>query len=144
MVGNYEDARELTQQSFLKAFEHLSSFDPSRRFFSWIYRIAMNESINHLKARRPFEPLDDVVESSAISSSSMEQIERKRAVREAIATLTPDHRAVIVLRHYLDCSYEEAAETLGIPMKTVKSRLFEARRALRDVLSPLPSSEVQR
>src|SRR5436190_23821083 len=59
MVGNYEDARELTQQVFLNAFEHLSSFDRGRKFFSWIYRIAMNESINHIRSRKSATSIDD-------------------------------------------------------------------------------------
>ena len=62
MVGNAEDAREICQQVFMKAFEHLDTYDANRRFFSWIYRAAINESINHLKARRPSEPLSDHLE----------------------------------------------------------------------------------
>lgn len=136
MVGNYEDAREVTQQAFLKAFEHLSRYDPQRRFFSWIYRIAINEAINHVKSRREFEALDgDGVGDPGVDP--MNALERQRAVREALQALKPDHREVIVLRHFMDCSYEELGETLGLPLTTVKSRLFDARRALRDLLAPL-------
>ena len=62
MVGDAEDAREVCQQAFMKAFEHLSSYDPERKFFSWLYRVAVNESINHLKAKRPHDPLDETFE----------------------------------------------------------------------------------
>ena len=135
MVGNYEDARELTQQVFMKAFEHLSKFDRSRRFFSWLYRIAVNESINHLRSRHQFEPLDD--ESPGFPSvSPVESFERCRSVREAVLALKPEHRAVIVLRHFMDCSYEDAAEVLQLPVKTVRSRLFSARQVLRRALEP--------
>ncbi len=140
MVGNYEDARELTQQAFLKAFEHLSGYDPGRKFFSWIYRIAMNESINFVKARRSFEPLDEEVAHGFPRLEPIEAVERNRAVRQAVQALKPDHRAVIVLRHFLDCSYDEVAEVLHLPVKTVKSRLFDARRQLRDVLNPVLGS----
>lgn len=133
MVGNYEDARELTQQTFLKAFARLSSYDRERKFFSWLYRIAMNESINHIKARRSFEPLD---EAELPRDVPFETLERNRAVRQAVMALKPEYRAVVVLRHFLDCSYRDAADVLNLPEKTVKSRLFAARQLLRDALAP--------
>jgi RNA polymerase sigma-70 factor (ECF subfamily) len=134
MVGNYEDAREVTQQVFLKAFEHLATFDRDRKFFSWLYRIAMNESINHVKARRNYEPLGEG--EAAPRSEPIEILERNRAVRQAVMGLKPEYRAVVVLRHFLDCSYRDAAEVLHLPEKTVKSRLFAARQLLRDSLAP--------
>ena len=136
MVGDYEDAREITQQVFLKSFEHLAGFDRERKFFSWIYRIAMNESINHVKARRPFVPIDDVP-PELLQHQSGEDASRDRAVRQSVAALKEDFRAVIVLRHFLGHSYEEVAEVLQLPVKTVRSRLFEARKALRSALAPL-------
>lgn len=135
MVGSYEDARELTQQVFMRAFEHLRSFDRERRFFSWLYRIAINESLNHRKARRPFDALPE--EGDGVPRvEPFETIERNRAVRQAVMSLKPDYRAVIVLRHFMDCSYHDAAEILDLPEKTVKSRLFTARQMLREVLAP--------
>jgi RNA polymerase sigma-70 factor (ECF subfamily) len=136
MVDNYEDARELTQQVFLKSYQHLAGYERGRKFFSWLYRIAVNEAINHVRARRQFEPLDDE-RPDFPSTAPIASLESRRSVREAIGTLKPEHRAVIVLRHFMDCSYEDAAEILGIPVKTVKSRLFTARQLLRDRLTPL-------
>ena len=134
MVGNYEDTRELTQQVFLKAFEHLSSFDQERKFFSWLYRIAMNESINHLKSRRSFEPIDEI---DLPRDTRFDAVEKTRSVRQAVMALKPEYRSVVVLRHFMDCSYSDAAAVLNLPEKTVKSRLFAARQLLRDALAPV-------
>jgi RNA polymerase sigma-70 factor (ECF subfamily) len=145
MVGNYEDAREVTQQVFLKAFEHLSSYDRERKFFSWIYRIAMNESINYRKAQRPFEQLGEDTEGAFTPSSEpAETFDRNRAVRQAVSALKPEYRAVVVLRHFLDCSYRDAAEALQLPEKTVKSRLFAARQLLKAALAPATTRSTQR
>jgi RNA polymerase sigma-70 factor (ECF subfamily) len=132
MVRDAEEARDLAQTAFLKAFEQIHTFDPRFRFFSWIYRIAIHEAINHLQRRRRPEPLDvDVVFEGKGPQGELEGRELERAVQAALGTLSPDHRAVVVLRHFLDGSYREIAVALDLPEKTVKSRLFEARRALR-------------
>lgn len=136
MVDHHEDARELTQQVFMKAFEHLRTYQRGRKFFSWLYRIAVNESINHVRARRHFEPLDDE-HPGFPSLQPIETLEKVRSVREAVLALRPEYRAVIVLRHFLDCSYDDAAEILQLPVKTVRSRLFSARQMLRLALAPL-------
>jgi RNA polymerase sigma-70 factor (ECF subfamily) len=141
MVGNYEDARELTQQVFMKSFEHLSAYQRGRKFFSWLYRIAINESINHVRARHTFEPLDEE-QPDFPSATPMESLERARSVHEAILKLKPEYRAVIVLRHFMDCSYEDAADVLKLPVKTVRSRLFSARQLLRAALEPLQGRNV--
>lgn len=132
MVRDPEDARDLAQTAFLKAFEQIGTFDPRYRFFSWIYRIAIHEAINHLQRRRRTEPLEvDVAFEGKGAQADIEGRELERAVQAALATLTPEHRGVVVLRHFLDGSYQEIAVALDLPEKTVKSRLFEARRALR-------------
>lgn len=132
MVRDPEDARDLAQTAFLKAFEQIRTFDPRYRFFSWIYRIAIHEAINHLQRRRRAEPLDvDVAFEGKGPQGEVEGRELEVAVQAALGTLTPEHRAVVVLRHFLDGSYQEIAVALDLPEKTVKSRLFEARRALR-------------
>jgi len=142
MVRDYEDAREICQQVFMKVYEHLGTYDPDRKFFSWIYRVAMNESINHLKARREWEPLDDTIPDSAASpAETMESKERDRSVRAAVMALQTNYRAVIVLRHFLQFSYQETADTLNVPVKTVKSRLFTARQLLREWLGPQGHAE---
>lgn len=135
MVGSYEDASEIAQQAFMKAFENLQSFGRDRRFFSWIYRIAINQSINHLQSRRAFEPLAPEMPASAPGpEEELEAAEANRLLHEAIAGLKPEYRAPLILRHLLHCSYHDAAEILEIPEKTLKSRLFTARHLLRDAL----------
>ncbi|HXI11195.1 MAG TPA: sigma-70 family RNA polymerase sigma factor [Thermoanaerobaculia bacterium] len=135
MVKNYEDAQEVSQQVFMKVYQHLNSYDPNRKFFSWIYRVAMNEAINHMKSRREWEPLTEAVSSRAPGPAErFEAKERERTLRAAVMALDTNYRAVIVLRHFLELSYEEAAELLSLPVKTVKSRLFTARQLLREWL----------
>ncbi len=135
MIGDAEDAREVCQQVFMKAFEHLSSYDRERRFFSWIYRVAVNESINHLKSRRPHEALDERLEHPrANPAQQFEELEQWKHLHEAIMNLDPNYRAVIILRHFVHFSYREVAEILNVPEKMVKSRLFTARQLLRQAL----------
>lgn len=130
MLGSREDAADATQNALVRIYENLKSFDPDRRFFSWSYRILVNECLNVLRARRaPGEPVE-----SAMAPAAFEQVaaaERRAAVQRALMELTPELRTVIVLRHYAGLSYEQIAEALGgIPAKTVKSRLHTARQRL--------------
>lgn len=135
MVGNAEDAKEICQQVFMKAFEHLSSYDPNRKFFSWIYRVAINESINYLKTRRSYEPLSQrLAYPHPGPAERYEAAEQRNHLQKAITGLDENYRAVLILRHFLHLSYSEIAEVLNVPEKTVKSRLFTARQLLRQVL----------
>lgn len=135
MVRNYEDAREVSQSVFLKAFSSLHGFDQEKRFFSWLYRIAMNDAINTLAARRDSVPVPaDVPSEQPGPDDQFEQGEIHRLVHQALNRLKPDYRAAIVLRHFTHCSYTEAAEILEIEEKTFKSRLFTARQMLREEL----------
>lgn len=133
MLGNYEDARDATQATFIKAYEHLDTFDREQRFFSWLYRILKNECLNVLRGRRPTEPV-----SSGLlvdhGQDPVEARERHQSVQAALLALTVEYREVVVLRHFTDLSYDEIAATLGIPAKTVKSRLYTARQQLGDRL----------
>ncbi len=135
MVGEAEDAREICQQVFMKAFEHLSSYDPNRKFFSWIYRVAMNESINYLKARRPHEPLSERLHYPQPGPAERyEATEQRNHLQKAILGLDENYRVVVILRHFLHLSYREIADVLSVPEKMVKSRLFTARQLLRQRL----------
>jgi len=135
MVGDAEDAREVCQQAFMKAFEHLSSYDRDRKFFSWIYRVAVNESINFLKARKPHESLNETLEHPrANPAEHFEELEQWTHLHEAIMKLDPNYKAVVILRHFIHLSYREVADILNLPEKTVKSRLFTARQMLREAL----------
>jgi len=133
MVGNREDARDVAQSVMLKVVSSLDGFDAQFKFFSWIYRIAVNESLNFLGRRRPTTPLAEVAAArSEEPDGAAETAERRRAVQQALMTLSADYRAVVVLRHYLGASYAEIATTVGVPEKTVKSRLYTARQLLRE------------
>lgn len=95
----------------------------------------MNESINAITARKPSEPiLADLASTAASPEDRASAAEVRTSLRLALQTLTPEYRAVITLRHIANCSYREAAEILGVPEKTIKSRLFSARQLLREEL----------
>ena len=129
MLDDYEDARDATQNTFLKAFEKLHSYDPHYRFFSWMYRILMNECLNVRRAKRPVEEIS-ADQPTAVTDDAAEVAERRRDVRAALLALPVHYREVIVLRHFAQMSYEEMAVSLGVPVKTVKSRLHTARGQL--------------
>ncbi|TFG64317.1 MAG: RNA polymerase sigma factor, partial [Gemmatimonadales bacterium] len=132
LTGNPEDAKDVTQSVFLKVFEHLDQYDDRFKFFSWVYRITVNESINLINRRgrgenldRP-EAVDELRNPEKGPESTLDQEQVSRLIQQALMIMTPDHRAVIVLRHFAELSYQDMAEALEIPEKTVKSRLFEA------------------
>jgi RNA polymerase sigma-70 factor (ECF subfamily) len=141
VVGNAEDASDITQVVFLKVAERLDEYDPKYKFFSWIYRIAINESINLLRRNQHEEALDDEVEIAGPASASPEwqygngQISDR--IHRALMSLRTDDRVVLTLRHFSECSYREIGQILDLEEKTVKSRLFEARQRLGELLRDL-------
>ena len=135
MIGDREEARDITQAVFLKVFRGLATFDPRRRFFSWIYRIAVNESIDRLRSSRQEEPLEESREDPGDRPDvRVERRETAETVQAALLELGEDDRQVLVLRHWLDRSHAEIGEALGITEQTAKSRLFEARQRLGRIL----------
>jgi RNA polymerase sigma-70 factor (ECF subfamily) len=136
LVGNPDEARDLCQEAFVKVYTNLRSYDSNRKFFSWMYRVAINETINHLNTRRRFEPLSATLEyGHANPEQEMQIIERDREIQRALLELEPKYRLAVVVRHFLQLSYSEAAHVLDLPEKTVKSRLFTARQLLREILT---------
>ena len=136
MLNSRDDARDVTQTVFLKVFENLDKFDPQRRFFSWIYRITLNESINWLGKANRLEPL--AFEAADEGKGPQQELESARVseeVQTALMTIKTDYRTVVILKHILGCSYVEISEILDIPEKTVKSRLYTARQQLKDALT---------
>jgi RNA polymerase sigma-70 factor, ECF subfamily len=132
MLGNGDEAADVSQTTFMKVFANIGRYDPQYRLFSWLYRIALNESINQLKRRRSREPLDAAPEPSQDTvDDSVTVSERCDEVQAALMELDEDYRTVIVLRYFTDCSYREIGETLGLPEKTVKSRLYTARQQMK-------------
>jgi len=135
ILGNPDDAADITQVVFMKAFEHLGQYDPKYKFFSWIYRIAVNEAINQLKRGRNQQPLDDTeVAGTRGPDATVEAGDLQREIQAGLMGLTEDYRTVIVLRHFSECSYQQISEILQIPEKTVKSRLYSARQMMKDML----------
>ena len=132
ITGRRDDAEDVAQAVFLKAYESLSRYDHRFKFFSWLYRMAVNESINAARRGGRFEPLN---ESHAVVDGGTEEADRDRILQQGIAQLPPDSRAVITLRHFQGLSYDEMAEVLQIPANRVRSRLFSARNRLRTILT---------
>ena len=139
-----EDARDITQIVFLKVAEQLDEYDPKYKFFSWIYRIAVNESLNLLRRNGREEALDDEVDLPGADSSNPErqagEAELSRRIQGTLMGMTTNDRMVLSLRHFSDCSYQEIGQILDLDEKTVKSRLYEARHRLADLLKDLRKS----
>jgi RNA polymerase sigma-70 factor (ECF subfamily) len=135
ILGNRDDAADATQATFLKAFENLEGYDPEYKFFSWIYRIAINESINHSKRIRRHEPLDEREPADDPGPlGTAEAGDLSREIQSGLMALSEEYRTVVVLRHFSDLSYRQIGEILQIPEKTVKSRLYSARQLMKDQL----------
>ena len=137
VVGDFETARDVAQTAFVKAFERLEDYNPRYKFFSWLYRIAINESINLVKRQSSFRE-EPVTPSTAVAGESPEQEVARREVRDriqdALNRMDPKYRVMIVLKHVAECSYREIGQVLDLPEKIVKSRLFRARRMMKDML----------
>jgi RNA polymerase sigma-70 factor (ECF subfamily) len=135
MVHDSENASDVTQNTFIKAYENLGSFDLNLKFFSWLYRIAINESLNALEKQKSSDEISESLPSKDHTPEEAFDIqERNQMMQQALMKLTIEQRSIIVLRHFLDLSYAQMSTTLGIPEKTVKSRLFSARQQLKDLL----------
>jgi len=135
MVNNRDDASDITQNVFLKVYEKLGRFDARYKFFSWIYRIMVNESIDLLNRRKPVDPVDDGFPSNHRNPlESLRGAELCEGIQDALMCLKPEYRTLIILRHFNECSYREIGAILEIREDTVKSRLFSGRRMLRDLI----------
>lgn len=135
MVNDRDDAQDIAQTVFIKVYRNLNRYNPKYKFFSWLYRIAMNETVNFLKRRRPGEPVEyHHLPGDASPETLYDRSEQHDTLQQAIGELKPDYRIVIILKHLQEFSYLEISELLNIPEKTVKSRLFTARQLLREIL----------
>jgi RNA polymerase sigma-70 factor (ECF subfamily) len=134
MLGDREDARDATQNAFVKVFRNLDSYDPNHRFFSWAYRILRNECLNVLRGRRATEPVSAELRGAGNPLEVLEAAERHKRVQAALLALPVEQREVVVLRHFAGLAYDEIGVTVGVPAKTVKSRLYAARQRLGELL----------
>ena len=140
IVGNECDAWDLAQEGFLKAWRSIHRFQGRSSFYTWLYRLTINVTVDSLRrrCRRSEVELDDAIPSSLPSPrANYRRTEIRQHINAALARLTPEHRAVIVLKEIEDLQYHEIAEILGISVGTVMSRLFYGRKKLQSILRPI-------
>jgi RNA polymerase sigma-70 factor (ECF subfamily) len=150
LMGSPEDAQDVLQDSFVRAFEKIGQFQGDSSFYTWIYRIAVNLALTEHRKHRgrgaqprcepasvrlAVEPADESPDTDP--SAALERTERELMVQSALGELGPEHRAVVVLKDFDGRRYEEIASLLNIPIGTVRSRLHRARMELADRLRPL-------
>ena len=151
MVRNHDDAEDLTIEAFGKAFNKLSTYAPHFAFSTWLFKIAVNNCIDHIRKKRlhflsidqPMEPAGDKDFAGSLRAFSRnpeeEYIRRQRLqmVRNMLTQLSTKYRLMIELRYYEELSYEEIAQAMDCPVGTVRSRIFRAREAIDRSLKPL-------
>lgn len=147
IVGDEDDAEDVAQETFLRAYRALPKFRGDSKFSSWLYRIATNRALTHLKRRRRRAPTVDIeagphVEGGALGSDGRDDPGRlvlddefRRRIRAAVLELPEQYRVVVTLFYLEERSYKEVAATLGIPMGTLKTHLHRARALLRELLT---------
>ena len=140
--GNYELAQELTQETFLRSYQFLKSYDPQRKFSTWLYAVAKNLCIDELKKQKSARevPLDDAMpavdrkdaETAADRDQQAQSIRREEDFKllEALQELPSPARTVLLLHYFQGLSYQEIGEALSLPVSTVKIRIFRAKKAL--------------
>jgi RNA polymerase sigma-70 factor (ECF subfamily) len=145
LVGNAEDAQDVAQEAFLSAYQSLGNFKGDSLFFTWLYRIAVNTAISLKRKQRAVLRIDggrdggpavEPLDPSELSrpGHALEQAEQGRRIHWALSRLSAEHRAVLVLKDMEGQKYETIADTLGVPIGTVRSRLHRARLELRELL----------
>jgi len=146
MLKNHDAADDIAQETFINAYSSIKSFKLGYSFYTWLYRICMNLSINHLKRQKfvipesQFEEEASPLEKEAITEdplSLLVQKEQERKIEQAIDSLPPKYKTVFILKVYEDLSYEVIAQTLKISLGTVMSRLFRARKRLQKLLKDM-------
>lgn len=135
-VRDFDDAEEITQAVFVKAYEKLDEYNPKYKFFSWLYRITVNEAINFEKRRKNVEEISENLRSVNDDPEKIyDNNELSDMITDALMDLDMLYRLPVVLKHFLDYSYKELSYLLGVHEKTVKSRLFTGRQLLKDILT---------
>ncbi len=142
LVGDREDAMDLSQEVFLKAYQNLGRLQDPARFGPWLFRIAHNEAFSHLRKPRRETGLESAGPETP-QRARLEPIELALAVAGALAGLTEDQREAVVLKIYQGFKFEEMAEVLSCPVSTVKSRLYSALDVLKQTLAPIDTRGVE-
>jgi RNA polymerase sigma-70 factor (ECF subfamily) len=145
LVDNADDALDVVQEAFLNAFQSLGAFKGDSLFFTWLYRIAVNTAISQKRKKRVMVRIDagrdgesaiEPFDPSELSrpGHAIEQAEQEQHIQQALSRLSPEHRAVLVMKDMEGQKYETMAELLGVPIGTIRSRLHRARLELREIL----------
>jgi RNA polymerase sigma-70 factor, ECF subfamily len=142
ITRNREDALDLAQDVFLKAYQNLRKLDDPQRFAPWLYRIAHNEAYSMFRKRRPETDVEEVPPEATdtgitVGGSPVFPIELSLAVASVLGRLSPDQREAVVLKIYQGFKFEEMAEILGCPVSTVKSRVYTALELMKAELAPV-------
>jgi RNA polymerase sigma-70 factor (ECF subfamily) len=142
LTSNREDALDLAQDVFLKAYQNLRKLEDPGRFGPWLYRIAHNEAYSMFRRRRPETDVDDLEPEGVgtgitVGGSSVFPIELSLAVSAALSRLSPEQREAVVLKVYQGFKFDEMAEILSCPVSTIKSRLYTALDILKAELAPI-------
>lgn len=146
LVKNREDALDLAQDVFLKAYQNLRKLEDTGRFAPWLYRIAHNEAYSYLRRNRPETELEEAEYEPWLEPGPgrrMLPIEVSLAVERALERLSADQREAVVLKIYQGFKFEEMAAILGCPVSTVKSRLYTALDLLKEILAPVQMRGLQ-
>ena len=143
MTGDPEDAADMAQEAFIKAYSSLSGYRGDSKFSVWLYRIVSNVCLDFLRAKKRRQTVSlsvtdddgedtelDIADESKLPERIFERAMTRDAVRRGLAALTPEYRQILILRELQGMSYEEIAEVLGLESGTVKSRIFRARKKL--------------
>jgi RNA polymerase sigma-70 factor (ECF subfamily) len=143
-VNHHEDAADLAQDVFVRAFRGLRNFKGDAALGTWLYRVAVNTCLNRLSVKKPAtSPLESAAHVDARATSPLDEVlrsERAEVLRQAIDRLPPKQRATLVLRVYQDCSHEEIAASMGTTVGAAKANLFHALTNLRRMLNTLRKS----
>jgi RNA polymerase sigma-70 factor (ECF subfamily) len=150
MLGDRQDAEDITQEAFIRAYSKLETFQAKSSFFTWLHRIAFNLAIDLRRSEKRAHRIgtvtmdvatNDLVSAELSPASQCEQNETQRKIYEALSKIDPERRSVITLRDLQGMDYADIAEVLAIPVGTVRSRLHRARMELRDLLSEYVEAE---
>lgn len=149
MLGNIEDAEDVTQEVFVKAYKGIKSFDGKSSFKTWLYKIASNAAMDELRKRKRrgsdknvslFEETEEgeadlpIATDDGVPEKSLQQKEVQRVLSDALNQLNEEHKSVLIMRDVMNLSYEEIAESKGLSLGTVKSRISRGRLILRKIL----------
>jgi len=149
--GDYDEARDMAQEAFIKVYSELSRFDCQRRFFPWFYRIAQNTCINflnkkgkHLTSVEDIEAFSDTLAAENTPETVILKDETSDILRQALLELPEQFREPLILKYLQGYSYREIAQTLDLPESTIETRLYRGRQMLQKKLAPILGREAKR